>query len=51
MDEVWNDVLDVSREPDLASRYVEDDLFYGYRKILCYGIAFFRKDARVKIMA
>lgn len=24
MDEVWNDVLEVSREPDAADQYVED---------------------------
>ena len=29
-------------------RYAEDDSFYGYRTILCYGIAFYRKEALVK---
>ena len=30
-----------------ARRYAEDDSLYGYRTILCYGIAFYRKQALV----
>ena len=29
-------------------RYAEDDSLYGYRTILCYGIAFYRKSALAK---
>ncbi|MBQ9564262.1 MAG: AAA family ATPase [Synergistaceae bacterium] len=29
-------------------KYAEDDSFYGYRTILCYGVAFYRKSALVK---
>ena len=31
-----------------ARRYAEDDSFYGYRTLLCYGIAFYKKDAMVR---
>ena len=34
-----------------ARRYAEDDSFYGYRTLLCYGIAFYRKDAMVRKQA
>ena len=32
-----------------ANRYAGDDSLYGYRTILCYGIAFYRKGALVKM--
>ena len=31
-----------------TNRYAEDDSLYGYRTILCYGIAFYRKGALMK---
>ena len=31
-----------------TNRYAEDDLLYGYRTIVCYGIAFYRKGALMK---
>ncbi|MBQ9526073.1 MAG: AAA family ATPase [Fretibacterium sp.] len=34
-----------------ARRYAEDDSFYGYRTLLCYGIAFYKKDALVRKQA
>ena len=30
------------------NRYAEDESFYGYRTILCYGVAFYKKSALVK---
>lgn len=29
-------------------RYAEDEAFYGYRSILCYGVAFYKKSALVR---
>ena len=34
-----------------ARRYAEDESFYGYRTILCYGIAFYKKQALLKKLA
>ena len=33
-----------------ARRYAEDRIFDGYRTLLCYGIAFYKKNALVKKM-
>ncbi len=34
---------------NIDQKYAEG--LYGYEKILCYGIAFFRKQAKVKLLA
>ena len=46
---------DLDRECDKAIKQIIDEKYaeglYGYEKICCYGIAFFRKQAKVKLLA
>ena len=44
MDRVCGEALTQIAE----KKYAEDDSFYGYRTILCYGVAFYKKDALVR---
>ena len=48
-------VSDLDRECDKAIKQIIDEKYaeglYGYEKILCYGIAFFQKQAKVKLLA
>ena len=47
-------VSDLDRECDKAIKQIIDEKYaeglYGYEKILCYGIAFFQKQAKVKLL-
>ena len=48
-------VSDLDRECDKAIKQIIDEKYaeglYGYEKILCYGIAFFQKQAKVKLLS
>ena len=48
-------VSDLDRECDKAIKQIIDEKYaeglYGYEKKLCYGIAFFQKQAKVKLLA
>ena len=53
--DVADKVSDLDRECDKAIKQIIDEKYaeglYGYEKILCYGIAFFHKQAKVKLQA
>ena len=44
---------DLDRECDKAIKQIKDQKYgeglYGYKQILCYGVAFFQKQAKVKL--
>ena len=46
---------DLDRECDKAIKQIIDEKYaeglYGYEKICCYGIAFFQKQAKVKLLS
>ena len=48
-------VSDLDRECDKAIKQIIDEKYaeglYGYEKICCYGIAFFQKQAKVKLLS
>ena len=44
-----NDPLDESDTDGSFDAYAEG--LYGYEKICCYGIAFFQKQAKVKLLS
>ena len=47
-EEAMGRVCDEALRQISKNRYAEDDSLYGYRTVLCYGVAFYRKSALVR---